>query len=191
VNWAIVNDEHETGVTTMKIIEELDAGPILLQRATKIGESETAPELLTRLAETGAEVLSETVHNLKTIEPKPQPNDEATLAPMLKREDGLIDWAMDAFAIDRRVRGFQPWPNAFTTLNSRRLILWKAIPENCQTSSRHGQIMEADGGNLTIACGNATALRIMQLQPEGSRQMTARDFINGTHIEVGAQLGHA
>src|SRR5229473_1857335 len=102
VNWAIVNGEKETGVTTMHIVEELDAGPILLRRAAKIGEHETAPELLSRLAEVGAELISETLRNLNDIEPKPQLDKEATFAPILKREDGSIDWTMDAFAIERR-----------------------------------------------------------------------------------------
>src|SRR2546423_3153017 len=112
VNWAIVNGETETGVTTMKIVEELDAGPILLQRTTKIESDETAPHLLSRLADEGAELISETLRTLNDITPRPQPDQRATFAPLLKREDGLIDWSMDAYAIERRVRGFQPWPNA-------------------------------------------------------------------------------
>src|SRR5207248_1710731 len=108
VNWAIVNGEKETGVTTMKIVEELDAGPILLQHQTQIEAHETAPELLTRLAEIGAELLSETLKCFDAIQPQPQPqrDEEATLAPILTREDGLIDWSMDAFAIEQRVRAF-------------------------------------------------------------------------------------
>ncbi len=149
VNWAIVNGEEQTGVTTMKIVEELDAGPILLQKATKIGEHETAPELLSRLSEMGAELISETLRNLNDIEPKPQLDAEATLAPILKREDGLIDWSMDAFAIERRVRGFQPWPNAYTTFSSRRLIIWQAEEERSMNAAAEpGQIIEAHGDSL-------------------------------------------
>src|SRR5213082_2865724 len=128
VHWAIVNGETETGVTTMKIVQELDAGPILLQQSTDIQEDETAPELMSRLAEIGADLISETLRNLADIEPKPQIDKEATFAPILKREDGLIDWSMDAYAIASRVRGFQPWPNAHTTFGSQRLIIWKATP---------------------------------------------------------------
>src|SRR5213078_4086252 len=94
VNWAIVNGETETGVTTMQIVEELDAGPILLKESTDIQEDETAPELMLRLAEIGAGLISETLRNLTDIEPKPQLDKEATFAPILKREDGLIDWSM-------------------------------------------------------------------------------------------------
>ena len=113
VNWAIVNGEDETGVTTMKIVQELDAGPILLQRATRIEPDEAAPELLLRLAGVGSDLISETLRDLGRIEPQDQLDSKATFAPILKREDGEIDWSMDAYAIARRVRGFQPWPRYF------------------------------------------------------------------------------
>jgi methionyl-tRNA formyltransferase len=190
VNWAIVNGEKETGVTTMHIVDELDAGPILLQRATQIGDSETALELMKRLAETGAELLSETLKNIERLEPRPQDDSDATFAPVLKREDGRIDWTMDAAAIERRVRGFQPWPNAHTSLKSRRLIIWKASAEEIQSSSdQPGEIIEAHGDALRVACGAQTALRILELQLEDSRRMSARDFLNGAHIKVGDVLG--
>lgn len=192
VNWAIVNGEKETGVSTMRIVKELDAGPVLLQRATEIGERESAPELMKRLATTGADLLSETLKDLEHLEPKTQRNDEATFAPILKREDGLISWATDASAIDRRVRGFQPWPNAHTTLHSRRLIIREASVEVPETSSGQvGQIIEAHGDRLVVGCGDETALRILELQPEDSRRMSARDFLNGAHIKVGDILGLA
>src|ERR1043165_208864 len=183
VNWAIANGEEQTGVTTMQIVEELDAGPILLQKATNIAERETAPELMTRLAAMGADLISETLANLGSIEPKPQINSEASFAPMLKREDGLIDWSMDAFGIERRVLGFQPWPNAYTSLESLRLIIWNAVPEWIeQLQFPIGQVIEASRDRLIVACGNGTALRVLEIQPQGSRRMRARDFINGTHI---------
>ena len=190
VNWAIVNGEKETGVTTMKIVEELDAGPILLQHPTEIVDHETAPELLTRLAEIGAELLSETLRRLDNIQARPQRDEDATLAPILKREDGLIDWTMDAYAIERRVLGFQPWPNAHTSLRSQRLIIWNAAPEWIeQLVFPPGQIIEARGDRLIIACGDRTALRVSELQTEGGRRLSARDFLNGTHLKVGEVLG--
>jgi methionyl-tRNA formyltransferase len=190
VNWAIVEGEKETGVTTMRIVEELDAGPVLLQRATRIGERETAPELMTRLANIGAELLSETLKRIESIEPKPQRDKDATFAPILKREDGRIDWTMSAVAIDRRVRGLQPWPNAFTTLKSRRLIIRQATAETLeQATSSPGHVIEAHGDRLLIACNDGTALRVLELQPEDSRSMSARDFLNGAHIKVGQVLG--
>jgi methionyl-tRNA formyltransferase len=143
-----------------------------------------------RLAETGAELLSETLKGVDHIELKPQRQEDATFAPMLKREDGLIDWALDAAAIERRVRGFQPWPNAYTTLNSRRLIIRQAAVEKLQLPKvQFGQTVEAQGDRLLIACGDDTALRILELQPEDSRRMSARDFLNGFHIKAGQLLG--
>jgi methionyl-tRNA formyltransferase len=174
----------------MRIVEELDAGPILLQRATQIGDDETALGLMKRLAETGADLLSETVKNIERVEPQPQHADDATFAPILKREDGRIDWTMAAAAIERRVRGFQPWPNAHTTLKSRRLIIRKASAEELQNSSdQPGETIEADGDALRVACADQTALRIWDLQLEDSRRMSARDFVNGAHIKVGDVLG--
>jgi methionyl-tRNA formyltransferase len=185
-----VNGETETGVTTMRIVQELDAGPILLQRATKIATDETAPQLLSRLASVGADLISETLGDLDRIEPKRQVDSDATLAPILKREDGLIDWSMDAFAIERRVRGFQPWPTAHTTFGSHRLIVWAAVPEWIeQLQFTPGQIIEASRDRLIVACGDGTALRVLELQPQDSRRMSARDFLNGTQLRPGAKFG--
>jgi methionyl-tRNA formyltransferase len=189
VNWAIVNGETETGVTTMRIVDQLDAGPILLQRATKIEPEETAPQLLGRLAEMGAGLISETIRNIERIGPKPQEDTEATFAPILKREDGLIDWSIDAYSIALRVRGFQPWPNAFTHFRSQRLIVWSAVAEWIeQLRFTPGQIIEAARDRLLIACGDGTALRLNEVQLENSRRMPARDFINGAHIDVGQRF---
>ena len=190
VNWAIVNGEEQTGVTTMRIIEKLDAGPILLQKATSVNEHETVSELLSRLAEIGAELISETLNNLDSIQPKSQEDSEATFAPMLKREDGLVDWSRDAFAIERCVRGFQPWPSAFTSFNSRRLIIWNATPEWIeQLQFPPGQIIEAVRDRLVVACGEGTALRLIEVQLQDSRRMAAADFINGFHPPIGTILG--
>ncbi len=190
VNWAIANGETETGVTTMKIVEELDAGPILLQQSTDIQEDETAPELMSRLADTGAGLLSDTLTRIESIDPKPQRDDLATFAPMLKREDGLIDWSTDAYAIAHRVRGFQPWPNAHTTFRSQRLIIWKATPEWIeQLRFPPGQVIEAGRDRLIVACGDGTALRLIEVQLQDSRRMSARDFLNGRSLTVGQLLG--
>lgn len=190
VNWAIVRGETETGVTTMRIVAELDAGPVLLQSRTEIGAGETAPELMERLSASGAELLSETLKNINHIELKPQRHEDASFAPMLKREDGSIDWATDAREIERRVRGFQPWPNAYTTLNSRRLIIRRAVTETFdRPKMQPGEVVEAHGDRLVITCGSATALRILELQPEDSRRMSARDFLNGSHVKAGDFFG--
>jgi methionyl-tRNA formyltransferase len=190
VNWAIVHGEIEVGVTTMKIVAELDAGPVLLQEATQIEDGETAPQLLTRLADLGADLISETLKDLSEIEAKPQIDSEASFAPILKREDGLIDWSMDAFAIERRVRGFQPWPNAYTTFRSQRLVLWAVIPEWIeQLRFPPGQVIEAVRDRLIVACGEGTALRLIEVQLQDSRRMSARDFLNGARVSVGELLG--
>lgn len=190
VNWAIVNGETQTGVTTMQIVEELDAGPILLRQSTDIGEAETALEVMSRLADLGADLISETLRNLTDIGPKPQLDNEATFAPILKREDGLIDWSMDAYAIACRVRGFQPWPNAHTTFGSQRLIIWTATPEWIeQLRFPPGQVIEAGRDRLIVACGDGTALRLLEVQLQDSRRMSARDFLNGRSLAVGQVLG--
>jgi methionyl-tRNA formyltransferase len=200
VNWAIVNGEHLTGVTTMLIEQELDSGPILLQRATQIGETENTPDVMQRLAEMGADLLSETLADLTNIRPQAQDHDQATFAPILKKEHGVIDWTADASSISRAIRGFQPWPNAHTTLHSRTLIVWRA--ENIPVRNGHvysaggiaklgvpGQILIAHGDDLIVSCGDDTALRLLEVQPEARRRMTARDFLNGLHVKVGDRLG--
>jgi methionyl-tRNA formyltransferase len=190
VNWAIARGETRTGVTTMQMDEGLDTGSILLQREERILEMETAPELMVRLSEVGAELLSETLRRLDEIEPRAQEEEKATFAPMLRREDGLIDWALDAGQIERRVRGFQPWPNAFTVYQGRRLVIWRGhVLSNYEGSAKSGEIVEARGDQLMVACGDETALRLLEVQPEGKRRMAARDFLNGAHIRAGERLG--
>jgi methionyl-tRNA formyltransferase len=190
VNWAIVNGESETGVTTMFMNEGLDTGDLLLQSTTEIGSEETAPELMARLSDTGAELLSETLARLDQLTPQPQNHDDASLAPILKREDGLIDWSMDASVIERRVRGFQPWPGAFTTLNGHRLAVWRGVAENIvPTGAAPGSIVQAHGDELFVASGGGTGLRILELQPEGKKRMSVRDFLNGARISQGTRLG--
>jgi methionyl-tRNA formyltransferase len=196
VNWALVRGEAETGVTTMLMDEGLDTGPVLLQRATTINEGETTPQLLERLSHAGAELLSETLARFSKLEPRTQRDSEATLAPILRREDGLIDWSLDARSIERRVRGFQPWPNAYTTYKERRLVVWRAeLPKaedrspTGRTQVRPGVIMEAHGDALMVSCGGSTALRLLEVQLEGKQRVGARDFINGTHVHAGELLG--
>jgi len=127
---------------------------------------------------------------LDRIEPKEQLDSEATVAPILKREDGEIDWSMDAYAIARCVRGFQPWPHAFTELRSQRLIIWTAVPEWIeQLRFTPGQVIDASHDRLIVACGEGTALRLLEIQPQDSRRMKARDFLNGTHLRIGELLG--
>ncbi len=190
VNWAVVRGETETGVTTMLMDEGLDTGPTFLQRRTRIGPQETAPQLLERLSHDGAELLGETLARLGGLEPRPQDGAGATLAPILKREDGLIDWSLAAPDIERRVRGFQPWPNAYTSRDGRRLILWRAsVAEGAGDGREAGEVVAARGDQLVVSCGGGTALRVEELQPEGKQRMRARDFLNGTRLAAGERLG--
>ncbi|HEX8920900.1 MAG TPA: methionyl-tRNA formyltransferase [Pyrinomonadaceae bacterium] len=194
VNWAIVRGERVSGVTTMQMDDGLDTGAILLQRETAIEEAETAPELMERLSTLGAEALSETLARLDEIEPREQSEEKATFAPVLKREDGLIDWSLDAAQIERRVRGLQPWPNAFTKYNSQRLVIWRASVVTGETELQGGGddvglILKAHGDELFISCGDETQLRLEEVQPEGKRRMSIRDFLNGTRARAGERLG--
>ena len=189
-NWAIVNGERETGVTTMFIEPTLDTGPILLQSKTEIGETETAPELMERLAEIGASLLSETLARLGDLTPRPQHDRDATFAPILEKEDGLIDWSRSALEIERRVRGFQPWPNAYTTFNSKGLTIWRAQPvESPSPNAKPGEVVVAHGDELLVSCGEQTALRLLEVQPEARKRLTVRDFVNGLHVKVGDRFG--
>lgn len=190
VNWAIVNGEKKTGVTTMFIEEELDSGPILLQSETMIGESESAPELMQRLAEMGGDLLGDTIARLDTITPRPQHDRDATFAPLLSKTDGLIDWSRRSEMIERGVRGFQPWPNAYTHHKGQRLILWKSgVIDGIQSDAQDGEVITAHGDDLVVKCGNETALRLIEVQPEAKRRMSVRDFLNGTHLKIGDRFG--
>jgi methionyl-tRNA formyltransferase len=190
-NWAIVNGETRTGVTTMFIEPALDTGPILLQRKTSIGEAETAPELMERLSKIGAELLGETLFRLDDLTPTPQHDRDATFAPILKKEDGLIDWSRSAIEIDRCVRGFQPWPNAYTSFKSRGLTIWRAQSVSTVSESIPGEVIAAHGDDLIVKCGQQTALRLLEVQPEARKRIGVRDFINGLHVKVGDRFGKA
>jgi methionyl-tRNA formyltransferase len=194
-NWAIANGEAKTGVTTMFIEQELDSGPILLQRETMIGETETTSELMQRLSSIGAELLGETLAQLDSITPRPQYDRDATFAPILHKTDGAIDWSNTATTIERCVRGFQPWPNAYTHYKSQRLIIWKTsvvsegVTETANIGKQVGEVVTAHGDQLIVQCGDETALRLIEVQPEGRRRMGVRDFLNGTHLKTGDRFG--
>lgn len=189
VNWAIANGETETGVTTMVMDEGLDTGPVLLQERMAIGDDETSIELMSRLSDLGAELLSRTLTNLGKIVPRPQEHENASLAPILSRAEGLIDWNLSAAEIVNRVRGFQPFPMAYTFFSGKRLVVWKAAVGARTTDQRPGTVADSDGNILTVACGRGTTLEIIELQVEGKRRMSTRDFINGVMPKKGILLG--
>jgi methionyl-tRNA formyltransferase len=189
IQWAILNNEQETGVTIMKMSEGLDTGDILTQKATPIGPEETAAQLHERLATLGAELLASTLpaYCVGAIRPIPQDNAAATHARKISREDGRIDWSQTAPALRNRIRAFTPWPGAYVNLTIRgkpRLVkFWRAAVEPSQ--GHPGQILQADRNGLVIACGR-DALRIQQLQVEGGRQMTAAEFVAGHPLAITA-----
>lgn len=190
VNWAIVNGETETGVTTMKMDAGLDTGAILMQRSIRIDNDETAIELMERLSISGAGLLSETLANLPTITPVAQDDHNATYAPIMKKADGLIDWRLSAHDIVNRVRGFQPFPTAFTYYHQLKLTIWHASVQAVETERRiiPGEILEA-AGKLVIGCGSGSTLSVEELQMEGKRRLPARDFLNGVKLQKGEILG--
>ena len=188
VNWAIANGDRKSGVTTMRMDEGLDTGDILLQRETPIEAGETAVELLSRLSFVGAELLAETLENIETLTPRPQEHELATLAPILKRSDGEIDWNLTAAEIANRVRGFQPFPASFTSFRGERLTIWAAEPTLEASSCEPGEIVETTKGSIIVACGSQTTLAITELQQQGRKRMTARDLLNGVHIEKGERF---
>ena len=190
VNWAIVHGERTTGVTTMQMDVGLDTGPILMQRSMEIGDDETAIELMERLSELGADLLLETLANYGSLTPKPQNEIGATFAPLLKKEDGLISWMLDATEITHRVRGFQPFPTAFSFFRGKKLTIWKARPVTIEhNATTPGALLNASGDSLVVFCGGDSMLRLDEVQVEGKRRVSARDFINGVRPEVGEVLG--
>lgn len=193
VNWAIVNGETRTGVTTIQMDAGLDTGDVLLARETEIGESETAPQLMERLAELGADVLQKTLATFDQISPTPQNGSEATFAPIMKREDGLIDWKMTAEEISNRVRGFQPFPGTYTFLDARKVGIWSARPGifDPSTSNVPGVIEAASDGKLSVSAGSDTLLEIEEIQFEGKRRMPVRDALNGSYFDVGDRFSAA
>jgi methionyl-tRNA formyltransferase len=191
INWAIVNGEKQTGITIMQMDAGMDTGPILSQESIAIGPEETAPELAKRLAELGADLLSATLPRVARgdVTPIKQNDSQASYAPILKREHGMIDWALTAREIANRVRGFQPWPGTFTLFRGKHLIILKALegapgPAPALT----GTITSLDRTGMTVACAASTALQIVELQIEGKRRMTGRDFANGMRLGVGDRI---
>jgi len=168
----------------------LDTGGILLQRETEIAADENAIELMQRLSFTGADLLSETLAMYNELVPQAQDDIQATFAPIMKKEDGAIDWNRSAQEISNRVRGFQPFPTSYTKYQDKKFTVWKAESVESQESRFEiGQIVEAKGENLIVGCGNETALRLIEIQLEGKRRMSVRDFLNGANINIGEKLG--
>jgi methionyl-tRNA formyltransferase len=191
IQWAILNGETRTGVTTMRIDAGLDTGDMLLKAETEIGPDENAVEVGQRLAGMGADLLVMTLDGLEkgAIVPEPQNPAEATPAPLLKKEDGIIDWRQPATTIHNRVRGLQPWPGAYTKFRGQALHLWKSR----KSPSSHGTTLPGRLVNmkpLVVSCGEES-LELLEVQLEGRKRMTAADFVNGQRLAGNEILGES
>lgn len=193
IQWAIIGGERETGITTMLMDEGMDTGPIFLQERIPIQPDETAGVLSGRLAEVGGRLLAETVRRLKdgTVTPKPQDHSQATLAPLLTKEDGLIDWKLTATEIANRVRGLSPWPGAYTFAGEDRWVLLRtSAVDRPAGAALPGTIIQTRKDALVVATGGGL-LAITELQPAGSRRMTVSQYLAGHPLSPGLILGSA
>jgi methionyl-tRNA formyltransferase len=207
IQWAVVNGETKTGLTTMLMDPGMDTGPVLLQWETEIGPEETAVGLAERMSEPGAALMLETLKGLErgTVVPKAQDNSQASRAPLLKKEHGRIDWKLPAQEIFNRVRGFLPWPGAFTGFRGQKLQIWWARPVNRSQKPEAGSENQAPGSNeagalsapgqveveadqMRVACGGGTSLGLLEVQLEGKRRITAADFVRGSRVRTGEIL---
>lgn len=187
IQWAVIAGDEMAGVTTMQMAEGLDTGDMLLTYETKVGEKETAGELFDRLAQSGAELLTQTLVKLDEIEPRPQDDAQSCYAHMLDKQMAVIDWSKSAHEIDCLIRGLNPWPIALTTLSGERLKVFAA--EKANGRGEPGTVLEADPKKgLTVACGES-ALGLTEIQLVGGKRMKATDFLRGHAIEVGTKLG--
>ncbi len=177
IQWAVARGEMKTGVTTMRIDAGLDTGEMLLKAETAIGGEETAVELSVRLAAMGAALLERTLADLSAIKPEKQDDSQATYAPILKKEDGRIEWTRPAREIASRVRGFQPWPGCYTMWRGKRLAIWRA-----RAVDGAGPVGEIHG--TQVACGEGL-LELIEVQPEGKKRMAAEAFLNGHQVKDG------
>jgi methionyl-tRNA formyltransferase len=188
IQWAVANGETETGVTTMRIDEGLDTGPMLLAEILRIAPEETAVDLFESLAEIGAGLMVKTLHGLErgTITPVEQNHAEATLAPILRREDGVIDFSNGAQRIYDRWRGFQPWPGAFTALRGKKLIVHRMARSEGEGIAGE---LRVDGERLMVGCGEGSMIELVEVQLEGKKRMSAAEFLRGFQVRSGERLG--
>jgi len=189
INWAIANGETRTGATTMQVDATMDTGPILLQHELQIGPDETAPELSRRMAEAGAQLVVDSLLRLDRgeIVPIPQDNVIASHAPLLKKEHGNLDWLLPAAQLYNRIRGFDPWPGAYTYFRGQQCRVWgrpanrDAQPELMHLAAAPGSLL-LEGGEIFVACGEQTWLRLEAIQLQGKKRITAKEFANGAHV---------
>jgi methionyl-tRNA formyltransferase len=189
IQWAIARGESVTGVTTMQIDAGLDTGDILLQKEIPIQPQDTALTLASRMAAIGADLMVETLRGLQsgTVSPQAQDHAKATLAPILKKEDGKIDFQNTAQEILDRLRGFQPWPGAYTSFREKNLHVWAAQPIERTVATAE---LLVESGSLITGCGKGSALQLLEVQLEGKKRMPAADFVHGYQPRTGEMLGN-
>jgi methionyl-tRNA formyltransferase len=195
IQWAIADGEAVTGVTTMRIDAGLDTGDMLFKWSTAIGPDENAIELGARLAAAGADLLVETLRRLQegSITPEPQDPSQATLAPILKKQDGALDWSWPARVIHNRTRGFQPWPGAYTTFRGQQFQIWRtALPTDVSalTGLQPGRL-QAPRKRLWVECGEGTLLELLEVQIQGRKRISVEAFLSGHHLADNEILGAA
>jgi len=190
IQWAIANGETRTGVTTMRIDAGLDTGDMLLRWGTEIGPEETSLELSERMSAAGADLLVKTLVGLEdeSVKPEPQDNAQATLAPILKKEDGLIDWNWTAQKICNRARGFLPWPGAYSSFRGQLFHVWKARVAGESLSAGAGRLIPQKKRLLAV-CGEGTTLELVEVQIEGRKRIPAEAFLNGHKLDENEMLG--
>ncbi|MBX3307941.1 MAG: methionyl-tRNA formyltransferase [Nitrospira sp.] len=190
VQWAVINGETETGITTMLMDEGMDTGAMVLQAKLAILPDDTAGTLAPRLAALGGRLLIETLVQLKagTLVPTKQDDQQATMAPLLKKEDGLIDWTLSAKTLTNRVRGLSPWPGAYTFLGHERWNIWKAVLQGTATTDTPGTIVAVNKQSIVVATGDGL-LEIREIQTANSKRMAVAQFLAGHRVTVGQQLG--
>lgn len=192
VNWAILNGDLETGVTTMIVEEELDAGPILLTRTISVPETMTAGELAEKVASEGAAILIPTLDGLskRTLMPEPQDKARVSWAPRITKEMSKIDWHRSAIEIHNRIRGLNPWPIAISEFNGQQLQIYRSLPEQESKSSGHepGTCLGWTRCGIRIQCGGASVLEVLEVQLPGKARISGREFANGARLVQGTKI---
>ena len=187
--WTIINGEEQSGVTTMRLVEKMDAGPIYLQQQVGVDQRETTASLQAKLAPIGARLLLETIRGLKEnyLQPLDQDETGVTFAPMIKKEDGRFDWTQPALTLERRVRAFTPWPSAYTHLRGKLVKIYRASPVETNRRGSPGEVVRADTGGFWIATGKGT-LSIDEVQLENKKRVLGVEFIKGARIAPGERF---
>ncbi|MEH6953891.1 methionyl-tRNA formyltransferase [Neobacillus drentensis] len=191
IHYAIMQGKQKTGVTIMYMVEKLDAGDILTRIEVPIAEEDNVGTLHIKLSTAGAKLLSETLPLLLDgrLTPKPQNNEEATFAANIKREQEKIIWSRTGEEIYNHIRGLNPWPVAFTTLNGQVIKIWRAEKLTGQKSVTPGTILTIEPDGFSVSTGNETAIKIIELQPSGKTKMMSEQFLRGSKISIGTKLG--